>query len=774
MASPPPGIRRSSSSLLALSNLCLPSPPITPSVSIEVSLNGTGGFGEIPIIFDFLTTSSKPAEERIQRMESLKVALPPLAKFSPISAFFPMSDSTNSLNTFGQATGLPSPTSMTFTFAKDESPIHSRRSSAFGTASSKLADVLPASTSAPTVKIVDFDSGQQKIEDMSSFTISAYLSSDSASGKGLIASTSQRSEGDMATVKLAAPRPSLEDDRTPTQSTFLHTHPKRKSIAELPYDDRTPTRSSFRSPRPESQFLTIRPMSALSSLVSSSLSLSTMEFATTSSQSKETIDDDITPTQSSFLKAQAGARQECQYSDSGANRVTAATVGVKCVLVSAANDDDETPTQSSFLNSQTPREAQPLDAQRARTAIETAMAEDMASKQDSQIQVPNLKHAKWLRDTIVELWIDQEGFRSIRPKFFLASVTNGLPHPYNGSLSTHWKTDPLFTTIAEFLPVSRVPHYFHHATLDRAPTLNRIVVDGDETRDYITRTATLALRNNGVFFVHGTEDHRPEGDNGPVVRLNWRFEYFVSNRKPDARSAHRGEKTLTPLSFSCTPALLDQARANKVKVLHIMRKTLLPKIVAQKLEPPDLLCRSPPASIGMRATRCASLISLDSESDVVYPTDVRSSPSKASLPSLKSGKNILAKATARMRRGSLSDPSPVPAIRPASSDHHSPAKQKRRRGSMDEVERKAAERQKAEVGRRLNHKRPKSLDLSKVIGKGERKTTSIAGPIIPHEELVKLLNQDPHPEIVARRASARIQTVNNERVTILPAAPRHK
>ena len=93
---------------------------------------------------------------------------------------------------------------------------------------------------------------------------------------------------------------------------------------------------------------------------------------------------------------------------------------------------------------------------------------------------------------------------------------------------------------------------------------------------------------------------------------------------------------------------------------------------------------------------------------------------------------------------------------------------------MDEVERKAAERQKAEVGRRLNHKRPKSLDLSKVIGKGERKTTSIAGPIIPHEELVKLLNQDPHPEIVARRASARIQTVNNERVTILPAAPRHK
>ncbi|KAH8110609.1 hypothetical protein DFH11DRAFT_1489946, partial [Phellopilus nigrolimitatus] len=187
----------------------------------------------------------------------------------------------------------------------------------------------------------------------------------------------------------------------------------------------------------------------------------------------------------------------------------------------------------------------------------------------------------WLRDTTVEIWIDQEGFRAIRPKFYLASISNGLPYAQDQCASRGAENDPLLTTVAEFLPISRAAHFFHHAALDRAPTLNRIITNGDETHDYIARTARLVLRDNGVFFVHGTEDHRLPG--GCVVRLNWRFEYFVSSRRPDGRSAHRGEKVFTPLSFSCTPALLDRARANKVKVLHIMKKTLLPNLVAQKL-----------------------------------------------------------------------------------------------------------------------------------------------------------------------------------------------
>lgn len=614
---------------------------------------------------------------------------------------------------------------MTFDFACNDSPAESRRNSALQVPSTSptLADPLPVSTSAPTVNVIDFDSGQQKIDDVSTFTISAYLLSSSVPDEPPSPAASLEREWEVkATMSsLTAPRPNVDDDKTPTQSSFLRSQLKRKSSPEHVYDERTPTRSTFRKPQDT------RRGSTLSSPLSSGQSLSSMEFATASPPGKETIDDDKTPTQSMFLKGQG----------------------------------------------RTQRKGPPSDDQRSQAPSEEAepqsnASDDMDAGDDAEDAIPDLKHAKWLRDTIVELWIDQEGFRAIRPQFFLASVTNALFDPSEGSMLPLGETDPLFTTVAEFLPVSRAPHYFHHATLDRAPTLNRITVDGDEAKDYISRTATLALRDNGVFFVHGTEDHRLDGDNGPVVRLNWRFEYFVSSRRPDWRSTHRGEKTLTPLSFSCTPALLDRNRASKVKVLHIMRKTLLPKIVAQKLEPPDMPPRPSPAKESVADRN--SIISFDSAPDVPSQADVRTSPSKVSLPSLKSGKNMLAKATARIRRGSGSE-HPLPTFRAGAGEKH-PTKQ--RRGSSVEGERRPIPSPKAGDGRRLSHKRPKSLDLSKVAGSNGRSTASIVGPIIPHEELLKLLAQDMHPEITSRRVSARIQTVNDEKVTVLPAPPRHK
>jgi hypothetical protein len=66
---------------------------------------------------------------------------------------------------------------------------------------------------------------------------------------------------------------------------------------------------------------------------------------------------------------------------------------------------------------------------------------------------------------------------------------------------------------------------------------------------------------------------------------------MVADRRAGGIGQIEGEKTLTPLTFSCSPLLLHPLQGKKIKLMHIMKKSVTTKLVAEKVEPPAL--RSP-------------------------------------------------------------------------------------------------------------------------------------------------------------------------------------
>ncbi|THH20514.1 hypothetical protein EW146_g855 [Bondarzewia mesenterica] len=209
----------------------------------------------------------------------------------------------------------------------------------------------------------------------------------------------------------------------------------------------------------------------------------------------------------------------------------------------------------------------------------------------------------WLKDTIIDLFIDQEGFRAIHPTFKLAGYS---PPPESDtmpmSLNLH-----LRSAQADFMPLKRRSFIFHHATLDTPPTLRRLTINGDESHDYISRQAYLSLKFNGAYSVHGSESSYFDQQDGTSehMTLLWKFDYVVGDRRTDTGKLVPGEKTFTPLSFSCSPGLLHAAHRKKIRFMHIVKKSVAPKLMAEKLEPPapprphtnspSLSPKSPPA-----------------------------------------------------------------------------------------------------------------------------------------------------------------------------------
>ncbi|KAH0838055.1 hypothetical protein J3R83DRAFT_6295 [Lanmaoa asiatica] len=212
---------------------------------------------------------------------------------------------------------------------------------------------------------------------------------------------------------------------------------------------------------------------------------------------------------------------------------------------------------------------------------------------------PFMKHVAlpeellWLKRTVIELWIDQEGFRAVRPCMRLMGYsprTRSL-HPYESAENTGFDAT---AGVAEFMPTRRETFAFHYATLDSPPTLRMVSVAGDESRDYVSRQATLSVKANGVYTVLGREtfmgsilNSDAHGFRPQNVRLRWKFDYLVSDRKVDGTGKILpGEKALTPLTFSCSPYLFHPLQGKKAGLIHIMKKNLVPKLGSQKLEPP--------------------------------------------------------------------------------------------------------------------------------------------------------------------------------------------
>lgn len=190
------------------------------------------------------------------------------------------------------------------------------------------------------------------------------------------------------------------------------------------------------------------------------------------------------------------------------------------------------------------------------------------------VSIPGLPPVlSWLQNVGLELWIDQEGFRLVRPAFTLSGYTT--PSADRDADLVHALTHGT----AEFRPVERQHFVFHHGALDPPPVLRKLTMAGDDSRDYISRQASLAVKANGVYFVSGTESFEA-GPAQEALRLTWRFDYLVED------SARGGEKVLTPLTFACSPGLLHPTHGKKIRIIQVVKKTLTPKLAAAKMHPP--------------------------------------------------------------------------------------------------------------------------------------------------------------------------------------------
>ncbi|KAH9486227.1 hypothetical protein JR316_0000291 [Psilocybe cubensis] len=185
----------------------------------------------------------------------------------------------------------------------------------------------------------------------------------------------------------------------------------------------------------------------------------------------------------------------------------------------------------------------------------------------------------WLKEVTVQFLIDQEGFRAAHPSFKFGGVARIRPSQNSKA--------PLIV-MAQFRPVARQAFHFHHAPFESPPILRRVTVNFDETHDYLSRQALLTLKNNGVYVLHGHEiSHTsPELESS---KLFWQFEYLIDDRRVETSGrVMEGEKIMTPLTFSCTPALLLPGQGKRNSIMHVFKKGVAPKLVAERLQPPGL------------------------------------------------------------------------------------------------------------------------------------------------------------------------------------------
>jgi hypothetical protein len=157
--------------------------------------------------------------------------------------------------------------------------------------------------------------------------------------------------------------------------------------------------------------------------------------------------------------------------------------------------------------------------------------------------------------------------------------------------------------VAMFMPTTKQAYRFHYAPFEGLPILRRLTINGDENHDFLSRQAYLGLKSKGVYIVHGTEVASPaavssgssisvdnalemahaSGRTPEQSKLYWWFEYSIEDRKADqpGRSLD-GERVLIPLTFTCSPQLIHPSQGKKIKLIHIVRKSVIPKLVAER------------------------------------------------------------------------------------------------------------------------------------------------------------------------------------------------
>ena len=219
----------------------------------------------------------------------------------------------------------------------------------------------------------------------------------------------------------------------------------------------------------------------------------------------------------------------------------------------------------------------------------------------------------WLQHMVIDFLIDQEGFRSASPKFKFAGMTH-LRGVVDGKRMPR----------ALFRPVGKQSFHFHYAPFDGPPVLRRVTTNGLDTHDYVSRQALLTLRANGVYFVQGYEVSVA----AESVKLEWRFEYLVDERRSDtSRKFAEGDKSFSPITFSCSPELLLPQQGKRINVVHVLKKNVASKLTAEKLQPPAAPSRANPSvNASPKESPIPSKLNLNNASPL--PMADTSSPSK--------------------------------------------------------------------------------------------------------------------------------------------------
>jgi hypothetical protein len=198
----------------------------------------------------------------------------------------------------------------------------------------------------------------------------------------------------------------------------------------------------------------------------------------------------------------------------------------------------------------------------------------------------------WLQNITVSLVIDQEGFRTVQPTFKrIGFLTRRLTETENTEVE-----------VVTFVPTSRQVFRFHYAPFDGLPILRRLLVNNDENRDFLSRQAYLGLKSSGLYTVHGTEipssilgslaspattDNSEAAPACDPTRLYWQFDYSVEDRRAEQTGRILdGEKVLVPLTFTCSPRLLHPNQGKKIKFIQIVKKNVVPKLIAEKKPSP--------------------------------------------------------------------------------------------------------------------------------------------------------------------------------------------
>ncbi|WWC66057.1 uncharacterized protein I303_108679 [Kwoniella dejecticola CBS 10117] len=192
----------------------------------------------------------------------------------------------------------------------------------------------------------------------------------------------------------------------------------------------------------------------------------------------------------------------------------------------------------------------------------------------------------------IQLWVDQEGCREnrsslkfiryIRPSVFREREEKALKE------ASEWCESP--TRPESFQqsgcwefgmdPKQRDKWSFHHAALEGLPVLRRLTTNNDDKFDYLSRGATLQIKEPGVYCVCGQEERG---------KAEWKFEYLVQNKRSiNSGEQIANERIIVPLALYVSPNFFNPDRALKTSLLNLFKKTLASNIMSEKVKPPHI------------------------------------------------------------------------------------------------------------------------------------------------------------------------------------------